>query len=115
MEMQLSDSNTMSDSEDESTLSEPPPKKKFTGASKYGTKYSSEWKKLWPFILPVPDSQYKFQCSICMKYLSCKHQGVADVKQHIATTGHQKTAQTMASQATLSLHRSSDPIHEKVG
>ena len=113
-EMEI-DSDVMSEDESSSGVpTGPPPKKRFTGASKYGTKFSSEWKKTWPFILAVPGSHYKFRCSICAKTLSCQHQGVADVKQHIETRGHQRLAHTAASQTTLSLHSTSDPIHEKV-
>ena len=72
-------------------------KKKFSGSFLYKTKFSEEWKKTWPFVSAVPGSPHTFRCNVCAKNLSCGHQGVADVEDHIASQSHQKLAKTLAS------------------
>ena len=93
--MPAADRNT--DSDRDCDLPEPAAKKKkFTGSSKYKTKFSEDWRKIWPFVSAVPGSPHGFRCNVCSKILSCGHQGAADVKDHIATQSHQKLAKTLA-------------------
>ena len=107
----LSDCATDSDCE----LAEPAAKKKtkFTGSFLYKTKFSEEWKKTWPFVSAVPGNPHQFRCNVCAKNLSCGHQGVADVKDHIASQSHQKLAKTLATQPRLTF-TSADPLQDKV-
>ena len=108
----LSDCATDSDCES----AEPAAKKKktkFTGSFLYKTKFSEEWKKTWPFVSAVPGSPHKFRCNVCAKNLSCGHQGVADVKDHIASQSHQKLAKTLATQPRLTF-TSADPLQDKI-
>ena len=88
----------MADLEDSSlstTSDENPPvskKVKFTGAFKYKTSFSLEWKKTWSFLLSLLGNPHMFHCTICSKNLSCAHQGATDVKDHIATKMHLRTS-----------------------
>lgn len=53
-EMTSSAYRTSSSEEEEEEAVRPVPKKaKFAGASKYKTRFSSEWKKTWPFVASV--------------------------------------------------------------
>lgn len=102
-------SDTMDDSDCELSMNQ----KKFKGASTYKTKYNKEWEKTYPFIRPVHDDPHSFRCSVCMKNLSCAHQGIADVKSHSKAASHQKISKNMASQPKLSFS-TSDPLTDKV-
>ena len=88
-------------------------KTKFSGSFLYKTKFSEEWKKTWPFVSAVPGSSHTFRCTVCAKNLSCGHQGVADVKDHIASQSHQKLAKTLGNQPKLSF-APADPLQDKV-
>lgn len=88
-------------------------KRKFTGAFQYKTSFKDEWKKTWPFILPVPGLPYFFRCQVCDKNLSCGHQGVSDVKDHIATQKHQLLANSLSTQGKLPF-APVDPLQDKV-
>lgn len=66
------ESDFRSDSDSESTA-EPGPAQKVKLA--YRTSFLEEWKKTWPFHTSVP----------CDKELSCAHQGISDVKDHVAS------------------------------
>ena len=82
---------------------EPFPKRvRFCGAFQYKTKFNKDWQRKWPFVLPVPGSPHSFKCSVCSKTLSCGHQGVADVRDHISTRSHLLLAKGMATQSRLS-------------
>lgn len=39
-------------------------KRKYTGAFQYKTSFRSEWRKIWPFIAPVPGSAHEFRCQV---------------------------------------------------
>ena len=106
------------ESEKDREVGQPPPKKhkvtKFTGAFRYKTRFSQEWKELWPFVLAVPGNPHSFRCNVCSKILSCAHQGAADVKDHTATKTHQYLARSLATQPKLSFRSSSDQFRDKV-
>ena len=100
-------------SDSECSILEPAVKKaKFTGAFKYKTKFSEAWKRTWPFISSVAHDPYRFRCNLCDKSLSCGHQGITDVKDHISTQSHQRLAKSMESQPKLSF--SANPLKDKV-
>jgi len=50
--------------------------------------FKKEWKNKWPFISCVSGLPHHLRCNVCSKELSCNHQGIKDVKDHIATQGH---------------------------
>lgn len=87
---------------------------KYAGAFKYKSKFSVQWKTKWPFIASVPGNPHGFRCNICSKNLSCQHQGVADIKAHIATKSHQKCSKAFASQPRLNFRSTEDPLSIKV-
>ena len=64
-------------------------KLKYSGAYKYKSRFCRNWTKTWSFITAVPGDQHSFQCTLCSKILSCSHQGIRDVKAHIAGKTHQ--------------------------
>ena len=77
-------------------------KTKYTGAFKYKTKFSPDWKKTWPFLSSLAGNPHQFRCNICAKVLGCVHQGIAYVKGHIAKQSHQRLAKESSSQTNLS-------------
>lgn len=50
-------------SDDESV---PPPKKKYTGAARYQTKFNNEWKREFSFVTSVPGDLYRL-VSFCFE------------------------------------------------
>lgn len=88
-------------------------KSKYSGSFKYKTKFNKEWMKAWPFIAPNPSNPYGFRCNLCCKLLSCAHQGISDLQDHIATQSHQRMVKEKNSQTRLSFP-SSDPLQDKV-
>ena len=93
----------------------PKPKKaKYAGNFQYKTKFSKDWQKKWSFIVPSPGDPHSFRCTLCSKNLKCGHQGVADVKLHIATKGHQQLAKGLATQSKLSFQSNSSELADKV-
>ena len=79
----------------------------------YKTSFSEEWRKTWPFLKSVPGDSHSFRCTICDKKLSCGHQGISDVKDHVATQSHQKLAKVLATQPKIS-YPSAAPLQDKV-
>ena len=55
----------------------------------------------WSFIASVPGDPHEFRCNICSRNLKCGHQGIADIKHHMATKGHQNVAKGMTTQSKL--------------
>ena len=55
-----------------------------------------------------------FQCTLCLRRISCEHMGKADVERHISTPMHVSNAKATKSQSTLTFHSVSTPIDEKV-
>ena len=108
-----------SDADDED-LDEPGPseakksKLKYSGAYKYKTRFSKDWTKTWSFITAVPGDQQSFLCTLCSKTLSCGHQGISDVKTHIAGKNHQRIGSQMSNQSQLSFASRMDPLSDKV-
>ena len=60
------------------------------------------WQQKWPFVVPVKENLYVFQCTVCKKTVSCGHQGESDIIRHIDSAQHQKNAKDLQSNAKLS-------------
>ena len=82
----------------------PNPKRKFTGSSTYTTKYDPLWKGKYPSLEAVKGDVYSFYCKCCLKKVSCKHQGIGDVKRHIQGLNHQKASKGMDTQLQLAFN-----------
>lgn len=89
-------------------------KLKYSGAYKYKTRFSKDWTKTWSFITAVPGDRHSFRCTLCSKTLSCSHQGISDVKTHIAGKTHQRIGSQMSKQSQLSFASRMDPFSDKV-
>ena len=59
--------------------------KKCKSAAVYKCSYKDEWSKKHPIIC-ADENPHAFYCVPCKKNVSCKHQGLAEVKAHCA--GH---------------------------
>ena len=57
--------------------------KRYRGAATYRAKFKPSWNTKWPCIRSVPREESSFQCTVCHKKLSCKHQGERDVTRHL--------------------------------
>ena len=99
------------DSSDECVVIEK--KRKYTGAFQYKTSFRNEWRKIWPFIAPVPGLSHEYRCQVCDKNLSCGHQGAADIRDHVSSQRHQALAKSLSTQPKLSF-TPTDPLQEKV-
>ena len=85
-------------------VSPPRPKKpkSLCGAAAYGTKYNKDWESKFPFISRGKiDSVYSFYCKVCQKDISCRHQGVSDVKRHEQCRSHISLLKSMESNSRL--------------
>ena len=89
-------------------------RKRVCEAFQYKSRFKNEWKKQWPFISSVSGSPYCFRCNVCNKELSCSHQGVKDIKDHIATQKHQQLAKSLPTQQRLNFMSAADPLQDKV-
>jgi hypothetical protein len=69
--------------------------RKYSGAATYKSKFVPSWQKKWPCIVPVKGNQYSFSCTVCLKTVSCEHQGERDVTRHIASAQHQRNAKAL--------------------
>ena len=59
-------------------------KQKLHRAVAYSTKFDPAWKTKFPCVQPVKKDAFSFMCIVCSnKVISCKRQGVKDVKRHI--------------------------------
>ena len=85
---------------------------RFLGAYKYKSKFSKDWTNTWAFIVFVPHDPFSFRCTVCCKTLSCAHQGIKDVRTHIAGKNHQRLSREMEAQTQLSFRP--DPLADKV-
>jgi len=83
--------------------SPPSPKRsRLSGAASYGTKFTSEWTGLFPFISKgQKDPVYSFYCRVCQKDVSCRHQGIADVRRHAKSGSHTSIASIARSNSSL--------------
>ena len=89
-------------------------KRKLHGAATYFTKFDPAWKTKFPCVQPVKKDTFSFLCTVCSKVISCKHQGVKDVKRHIEGLNHCKLAKGADRQSTISFRPTSDPVSKKV-
>ena len=117
IESDFSGDSDSGDETDSIECAEPLPKlqktSKYAGAFKYKSKFSVQWKTKWAFLAAVPGNPHSFRCNVCNKSLSCQHQGIADVKAHIATKSHQKNAKAVASQPRLNFRSADDTLSIK--
>ena len=91
----------MSEAQEES-LPAPKRPKSLSGAAKYGSKFNPDWQSEYPFASPGRvDEVYSFYCSVCIKDVSCSHQGVADLKRHEKSAGHTSKIQAVHSSSRL--------------
>lgn len=79
----------------------PNPKRKLTGSSTYFTKYDPLWREQYPCLEAVKGDVHAFYCKCCLKKVSCKHQGIGDVKRHIQGLNHQKASKGVEAQSKL--------------
>ena len=82
----------------------PRPKKPWSlcGTAAYGTKYNKEWESKFPFICHgKTDAIYSFYCTVCQKDVSCRHQGVSDVKRHEQCNSHNNRLKSMENNSRL--------------
>ena len=87
-----SDTDDCDNSDSDVDVSEPTPKRrktsnlfnsrKWSGAAIYKTKYQRAWQRQWPFIAPVDRDPHSFHCKVCLKNVSCGHQGERDIIRH---------------------------------
>ena len=89
-----------------------PKRARFLGAYKYKSKFSKDWTKTWTFIVSMPHDPFSFRCTVCCKTLSCAHQGITDVRSHIAGKNHQRLSREIETQTQLSFRP--DPLADKV-
>ena len=73
----------------------------YCGAAKYPSKFKSESTNSYP-IKPVQNDQHSFFRIPCNKTISCRHQGIKDVKDHCATDTHKRLLRTATSQPSVS-------------
>ena len=76
--------------------------RRFSGAAVYNSKFQSSWTEKWPFIMCVKENPNSFRCSLCLKTLSCSHQGERDVTRHISSAQHTKNAKSFKNMVPLS-------------
>ena len=90
--------------------------RKWSGAALYKTKFQSTWQQMWPFIAPVKDNPHSFRCTVCMKMVSCGHQGERDVARHAESAQHKKCVKAMKNTQPLGFMPGSatDPLKDKV-
>ena len=102
----------------EEAVTPPAPKKpkSLSGAAKYGSKFNPEWQSEYPFASPGHvDKVYSFYCSVCMKDVSCSHQGVADLKRHEKSAGHTSKIQASSRLDRMGLIPVGGALNSQVG
>ena len=79
----------------------PPAQKRaryLSSAAKYDSKFNAGWQLDYPFASPRHvDKLYSSYSSVCMKDVSCRHQGVADLKRHEKSVSHTSKVQAVQS------------------
>ena len=85
--------------------------KKARGAACYKSKYKEEWSSLYP-VDPANGNEFAFYCIHFKKNVSCAHQGLADVKQHIQGKLHQKIESTIKETHKISFQTASLSISD---
>ena len=112
-----SESESMRESEDETTEDVGPIKKKqkltrkYQGSALYVTKYQSSWEKVYTFVSPSSSSKCHFHCKVCNKDVSVSHQGALDIQRHAEGKTHKQRMAALRTQPQLSFKPSSDPVH----
>ena len=75
---------------------------KLAGAATYGTKFKPEWKAEFSFLTEGHlDPVYNFYCKICQKDISCRHQGIADVRRHEKSRSHADNVSAVQNSSNL--------------
>ena len=106
----------MDSSDEDDSGSEFPTSKtrKIEGAAKYPTRFNAEWSKRWPCIQRA--ANYKFRCTLCQCFVSCKHQGEKDVRRRIEGKQHIENASALQNQQSIGAYFQpvTHPLHTKV-
>lgn len=76
--------------------STPPRKKK-----KRMQKYREEWEKENSWVGKVQDNEYKANCTVCRRIFSIGHGGLADLRQHAASSGHMRNVKEKSTRVTM--------------
>lgn len=75
--------------EDEEFSAPSPKRKRLSGAATYGSKFKKDWAAEFPCVQEGrEDPMYSFYCLVCKKDVSCRHQGIADVRRHVGSRSH---------------------------
>ena len=75
---------------------------RLAGAATYGTKFKTDWKAEFPFLTEGHlDPVYNFYCKVCQKDISCRHQGIADVRRHERSKSHADNVSAVRSSSKL--------------
>lgn len=68
----------------------------------------------WPFIVEIRDYPFVFQCTLCLRQISCRHMGKADVGRLISTPMDVSNVKATKSQSTLTFQPILTSTDEKV-
>lgn len=88
------------------------PKAGSQGAASYSSSFKKAWSKEWCFITASNDP-YSFNCVICNRDVSCRHQGKPDVERYISLL-HESNTKTAEGQCRLPFVSQQDPLAQKV-
>lgn len=90
---------------DASSYSPPYKRSRLTGAATYGTRFKPEWMSQFPFLTEGHlDPEYSFYCKVCQKDISCRHQGIADVRRHERCKSHIDNVSAVEHSSRLTTH-----------
>lgn len=103
-----------SDSDFDGDLQPPDSKRKYSGSATYGTKFDPSWKQKYPCIEAIKKDPYFFFCTCCVKKVSCRHMGIADVKRHVMGSTHTKASKGAELQSRLSFTSTRNVVQKKV-
>ena len=92
----------------------PASKRKCRGSAAYKTKYSRSWGERYSSVQAVKGDLFSFICCGCRRKVSCKHQGIDDVKCHIEGTSHKRVSKDLEQQPCLSFASMHDPTKKRV-
>jgi len=89
-----------------SELPPSPKRTRLAGAATYGTKFKEDWMNEFSFVIKGhQDPVYSFHCKVCQKDVSCRHQGIADIRRHEKSKGHSDNVAAVLSTSRLSTMR----------
>ncbi len=77
-------------------------------------RFQASWPRKWACIKVVKNGPFSFQCSVCLKVISCKHMGERDVSRHISSLLHQKNCKGLKNIQPLFLPREDISARHKV-